>query len=361
MARMLDPFQFLLVSIAGWMNQDQQQVIEYLREENRVLREQLGNHRILFNDDQRRRLAVRAKRLGRKLLAEVATLVTPNTLFAWHRKLIAQKYDGHEKRGPGRPGTDKELESLVIRIAEENRAWGYRRIQGALSNLGHRLARSTIADMLRRNGIEPAPERSRKTTWREFLTQHWDHIVAADFFTVEVWTASGLRRFLVLFFLDLSSRRVEIAGVATGANGLWMSQIGRNVTDAVDGILNGKRYLIHDRDPLFTREFQNILASVGVTSVKLPPRSPNLNAYAERFVRSIKESCLDRLILFGEKSLRRAIRDFILHYHEERNHQGKGNQLLFPRAVLSKAPPHGKVRCEHRLGGLLKYYHREAA
>ena len=121
MARMLDPFQFLLVSIAGWMNQDQQQVIEYLREENRVLREQLGNHRKLFNDDERRRLAVRAKRLGRKLLAEVATLVTPNTLFAWHRKLIAQKYDGHEKRGPGRPGTDKEVESLVIRIAEENR------------------------------------------------------------------------------------------------------------------------------------------------------------------------------------------------------------------------------------------------
>jgi hypothetical protein len=121
---MLDPFQFLLVSIAGWMNQDQQQVIEYLREENRVLREQLGNRRILFNDDQRRRLAVRAKGLGRKLLAEVATLVTPNTLLlAWHRKLIAQRYDGHEKRGPGRPRNDKELESLVIRMAEENRAW----------------------------------------------------------------------------------------------------------------------------------------------------------------------------------------------------------------------------------------------
>ena len=120
---MLDPFQFLLVAVAGWMNQRQQQVIEYLREENRVLREQLGNRRILFNDDQRRRLAVRAKGLGRKLLAEVATLVTPNTLLAWHRKLIAQKYDGHEKRGPGRPRTDKELESLVIRIAEENRAW----------------------------------------------------------------------------------------------------------------------------------------------------------------------------------------------------------------------------------------------
>src|SRR3954454_10934309 len=361
MPRMLDPFQFVLVAVAGWMNQRQQQTIEYLREENRVLREQLGDRRVRFNDDQRRRLAAKAKGLGRKHLAEVATLVTPETLLAWHRKLIAQKYDGSERRRPGRPRTRPALEALVVRIAEENRGWGYRRIQGALSNLKYKLARSTIAAILERHGIEPAPERNRRTTWKEFLTQHWGLIVAADFFTVEVWTPKGLKRFLVLFFLDLSSRKVEIAGVAASANGLWMSQIGRNVTDAVDGILNGKRYLIHDRDPLFTTEFQNIGASVGVTSVKLPPQSPNLNAYAERFVRSIKESCLDRLILFGEVSLRRAIHNFIPHYHEERNHQGKGNQLLFPRAVLSKAPPHGKVGCEHRLGGLLKYYHREAA
>ena len=213
---MLDPFQFLLVSIAGWMNQGQQQVIEYLREENRVLREQLGNRRLRLHDDQRRRLAVRAKRLDRKLLAEVATLVTPATLWAWHRKLIAQKYDGHDKRGPGRPRTGKELEALVVRMAEENRSWGYRRIQGALSNLGHEIARSTIADILHRHGIEPAPERSRKTSWQEFLTQHQELIVAADFFTVEVWTAQGLKRFLVLFFIDLSTRRVEIAGIAAG-------------------------------------------------------------------------------------------------------------------------------------------------
>ena len=124
-------------------------------------------------------------------------------------------------------------------MAEENRGWGYRRIQGALSNLKHKLARSTIAAILERHGIEPAPERNRRTTWKEFLTQHWELIVAADFFTVEVWTPKGLKRFLVLFFLDLSSRKVEIAGVAGNANGLWMSQIGRNVTDAVDGILNG--------------------------------------------------------------------------------------------------------------------------
>jgi putative transposase len=183
--------------------------------------------------------------------------------------------------------------------------------------------------------------------------------VAADFFTVEVWTRRGLQRFVVLFFLDLSTRQVEIAGMASTANGLWMSQIGRNMTDVVDGILIGKRYLIHDRDPLFTAEFLNLLAGVGVESVKLPPRSPNLNAYAERFVRTIKESCLERLILFGEESLRTAIQNFMAHYHQERPHQGLTNRLLHPD------PSHlrntGVVQQRQRLGGLLNYYYRAAA
>ena len=144
MPRVLDPIQFVLVALAGWMNQRQLQMVEYLREENRVLREQLGDRRVRFNDDQRRRLAAKAKGLGRRRLAEVATLVTPDTLLAWHRKLIAQKYDGSERRRPGRPRTRPELEALVVRMAEENRGWGYRRIQGALSNLKHKLARSTI-------------------------------------------------------------------------------------------------------------------------------------------------------------------------------------------------------------------------
>src|SRR5215472_14768586 len=153
-------------------------------------------------------------------------------------------------------------------------------IVGALLNLGHNLARGTVANILKRNGIEPAPERSRKTTWKEFLAQHWEMIVAADFFTIEVWTAKGLQRFLVLFFIELSSRRVEIGGISAAANGLWMSQIARNLTDSVEGLLTGKRYLIHDRDPLFTDEFLRTLKDAGVESVKLPPRSPNLKAYA---------------------------------------------------------------------------------
>lgn len=341
------------------MNQQQQQAIDYLREENRVLREQFGGRRLRFTDDQRRRLAARAKALERRALAEVATIVTPETLLAWHRKLIARKYDGSARRGPGRPRTEAGIESLVVQMAVENRDWGYRRIVGALSNLGYNLARGTVANILKQHGIEPAPERGRKTTWKDFLTQHWELIVAADLFTIEVWTPKGLQRFLVLFFIELSTRRVEIAGISAAANGLWMSQIARNLTDTVDGLLTGKRYLIHDRDPLFTAEFLSTLKDAGVKSVQLPPRSPNLNAHAERFVRSIKESCLERLILFGESSLRTAVQNFMAHYHGERNHQGLGNQLIRPD------PNHvgttGLIQCRQRLGGMLNFYYRAAA
>jgi hypothetical protein len=311
MAKLLDPFRFLVIRLAGRLSQRHLQAIDYLRGENRVLREQLGDRRLRLTDGQRRRLAAKAKGVGRRVLAEVATLVTPETLLAWHRRLIAQKYEGSANRGFGRPRKACEIGALIVRLAEENRDWGYRRIQGALSNLGHEIARSTIAGILQRHGIEPAPERNRKTTWKEFLSHHWELIVATDFFTVEVWTWRGLQRFVVLFFLKLSKRRVQIAGIAPKPDGLWMGQVGRNLTDAECGILAGKRFLIHDRDPLFTGELLGLLAESGVKSVKLPTRSPNLNAHAERFVRSIKESCLERMIFFGEGSLRRAIHEYV--------------------------------------------------
>jgi transposase InsO family protein len=355
----LDPFRLLLISLAGRMNQQQQDVIEYLQEENRVLHEQLGNKRLRMNDDQRRRLAIRAKKLGRRVLHELTTMVTPETLLAWHRRLIAQKYDGSKQRGPGRPHTRDEVQHLIVRMATENRDWGYRRIQGALANLGHEVARSTVANILKENGMEPAPERNRKTTWKEFLARHWEVIVAADFFTIEAWTRKGLTRFVVMFLMDLSTRRVEVAGIARQANGLWMNQIARNLTDAEAGFLAGKRYLIHDRDPLFTGGFMETLRISGVRSVKLPPRSPNLNAHAERFVRTIKECCLERMILFGEGSLRRAIHEFVEHYHRERNHQGLDNRLIMEDGLpVTIGEP---VQRRKRLGGMLNYYYRQAA
>ena len=251
----LTPLSCVALAPAGWLNQQQQDIIDYLREENRVLREQLSNRWLRLNDEQRRRLAVRAKKLGHKLLAEVASIVTPDTLLAWHRKLIARKYDGSEQRGPGRPPVMEQIRSPIVRMATENRDWGYTRIRGALANLGHRVGRGTIANILKQHGIEPAPERLKKTTWREFLQAHWEVLAAADFFTVEVWTRSGLVRVVVLFVIELSTRRVEIAGMTTEPDGAWMTQIARNLTDDDDGFLVGKTYLIHDRDPLFTQEF----------------------------------------------------------------------------------------------------------
>jgi putative transposase len=178
-------------------------------------------------------------------------------------------------------------------------------------------------------------------------------IVAADFFAVEVWTRRGLQRFVVLFFIELSNRWVQIVGMAPQPDGLWMEQVGGNLTDAESGILTGKRFRIHDRDPLFTGEFLGLLAESGVKSVKLPPRSPNLNAHAERFVRSIKESCLERMIFFGDGSLRKAIHEYVAHYHGERNHQGLENRIISPNNEHLAA--RGPIRRRQRLGGMLNY------
>ena len=353
------PLRFMLVALAGWMNQQQRDVIDYLQEENRVLREQIGPRRLRFTDAQRRRLAAKAKTLARRVLRDIATIVTPDTLLAWHRALITLKYDGRGRRGPGRPSVMAEIRALIVRMATDNRGWGYTRIQGALANLDHDVSRGTIATILREHGVEPAPERVKKTTWAEFLKTHWDVLAATDFFTVDVWTGRGLTRFAVLFIIELSTRRVEIVGIASEPDSAGMSQVSRNVTDASDGFLLGKRFLIHDRDPRFTVAFGEALAEAGVQVVRLPPRSPNLNAHAERFVRTIKESCLDRMILVGEDSLRRAVGEFITHYHQERNHQGVGNRLIAP--VAAPTISDGRILSCERLGGLLKYYHRPAA
>src|SRR5918996_2976176 len=205
------PLRLLLLTLAGWVNRHQQHVIEYLMEENRVLREQLRGRRVRLTDGERRRLAAKGRRLGRQVLRQVATIVTPDTILRWYRRLMVQKWTSKCRR-PGRPGLMKEIASLIVRMATENPAWGYSRIQGALKNLEHRVARSTVAKVLRDNGIPPAP--GRPSSWRTFLRAHWGAIAAADFFTTEVWTSRGLVTYYTLFVLDLKSRRGHIVGSA---------------------------------------------------------------------------------------------------------------------------------------------------
>ena len=351
--------QFLVLTFAGWVNRHQDDLIAYLREENRVLREHLGPRPLRLTDAQRRRLAVCGQKLGRRVLMQVAGIVTLDTILRWYRRLIAQTYDGSARRGRGRPMTRSEVAALVVRMAVENPQWGYTRIRGALSNLGHEIARTTVKRILRDHGIDPAPERSRRIPWKTFLQAHWQGLAACDLFTVEVLTLAGLRRYLVFFVIALQSRRVTIAGVHSQPYGAWMEQMARNLTDPVDGGLRNARYLIHGRDPLYTRVFCEILEGGGVQSIRLPPKSPNLNAYAERFVRSIKAECLSRVVPLGEGHLRLLVREYVEHYHRERNHQGLDNQLLQrPPPPVSLA---ADVRRRERLGGLLNFYHREAA
>jgi putative transposase len=287
-------------------------------------------------------------------LRQVATIVTPDTILRWHRQLIARKWTFTPTR-PGRPGIMPEISSLILRMATENPGWGYTRIQGALKNLGHGVARSTVAKVLKANGIPPASD--RPTSWRTFLRAHWGAIAGADFFTSEVWTPRGLITYYTLFVIDLRSRRVHVAGSTPTPDARFMAQAARRLTDAVDGFLASHQVLICDRDSKWTEGFRRIVQGAGVQIVLTPVQAPNANAYAERFVRSIREECLDRLILFGRRRLLRALNEFVAHYHGERNHQGLGNELITPETRPLRAT---HVRCRQRLGGLLRYYHRAA-
>jgi hypothetical protein len=351
----------LLAYVTGSVNQELLARNEYLAAENRILRAKLPS-RLRLSNSERTTLAEIGKRLGRKALREVASVAKPDTILGWYRRVIAKKFDGSKHRQyPGRPPVSAEVTAVVVRMAKENSGWGYDRIVGALANMGHRVSDQTVGNILRRHGIAPAPKRSQITTWKDFLAAHMNVLASCDFFTVEVLTWRGLVTYYVLFFLHLESRRVSVAGITRHPDQEWMEQIARSATQDEWGYLHPCRYVLHDRDRKFCASFRSALASGGVKTIQLPAKSPNLNAFAERWVRSVKQECLSKLILFGEGPLSRVLIEYSRHYHHERNHQGKGNKLLLPRPAPPEPLRAGTVRCRQRLGGLLKYYHGKAA
>jgi putative transposase len=361
------PLQFIIAMVAYAINERMARRIDYLLEEVRVLKEvyteTTGRKRIPFTDAQRLRLAIKGKALTPDERKGCCQIVRPGTILAWFRQLATKKYDSStQRKKPGKARKPDEIRKLVIRLARKNLGWGYTKIRDALRGLKIEIGRSTVASILKEAGIEPAPERTRKRTWKQFIRSHWETLYACDFFAVETLGIFGTVRIMVLFVIELRTRAVHIAGMRINPDGAWMIQIARNLLDPEGGFLRNATHLIHDRDPLFTNAWVELLKSSGVESVRIPASSPNCSPHAERFVRTVRTECLDHFVIFGERHLRHPLREYITHYLRERFHQGLGGQLIAPaKPSANDNSATGEIRCRSRLGGLLNYYHREAA
>ncbi len=300
---------------------------------------------------------MKARVVPHDFLQQVAAFTyRPDTFLRWYRTLVAQKYATVSSNGRrGRPRTDPETVALVIRLAGENTGWGLRRIVGELRKVGIELSKSTVSRILVDHGIEPSPKRCR--TWRNFLAQQWESMAATDLFTVEVLQGWGVKRVNVLLIMRLATRKVHLAGIIAEPYQEWAVQIARNETDEEHGFLKEGGYLIHDRATVFGKHFQTTLAGGGVTAVRLPPRSPNLNASMERVIRTIRQECLDHFIVFSERHLEVLLREYLAHYDEERPHQGLNNETIVKRRREGAGP----IQKQTRLGGLLNHYSHRAA
>jgi len=341
---------------------------EYLRLENRILKEKAqANGRLRFTDEERRSLMEAALAMGRALMKEVVSIVKPETILAWQHRLERQKWDYSARRTqPGRPRTPGEIEAVVCRLAREN-AWGYQRIRGELLKLGIQRSKGCIADILRRNGLPPSPQRSG-LTWRQFLARHAEVLLCADLFTKEVWTCTGLRTAYVLFALHLRTRRVVLAEATFSPHGAWMRQMGRNLLMACEDLGVAPQVVVHDRDGLLVHDLDVTLQGAGLDIIKTPFRAPDANAHAERWVRSVTGECLDQLILIGLGSLRRTLACYRDFSNQHRPHQGIGNQIpdrlaagslpVLPAALTAQRLA---VAREQFLGGLLNSYYRKSA
>ncbi|MBA3736443.1 MAG: transposase [Actinobacteria bacterium] len=326
-----------------------------LEVENAVLRHQLA---VLRRTVRRPPL----ERRDRLLLAAASTLlprerwsvflVRPQTLLRWHRELVARKWT-YRRRSPGRPPLDPAVRELVVRLARENSRWGCVRIQGELRKLGIRVGATTIRSILRRSGLGPAPRRGGPS-WSEFLRAQAQGMVACDFFTVET---AWLRTLYVLFFVEHGSRRVQLAGVTANPDGVWMRQQARNL--AIEERLGNVRFLLHDRDAKFSGPFDELIRSE-VRVIKTPVRAPKANAVAERWVRTVRNECLDHVLVFGRRHLEQVVRDYVTHYNAERPHR---SLALAPPAGAHEArgSPSSEILRRDAVGGLIHEYYAAAA
>ena len=340
-----------LLSLLGRITQENlTHQIEYLKVENEILRKRVGRS-IRPTLVERRRLVKFGAPLG-KDLKNIITVVTYETFLLWVRR-YKRKKDSENTKKCGRPKTLEEIRKLVVRLAKEN-AWGYVRILGELNKLGvKRLSKSNVKNILKENGIDPVPKRAGDS-WDNFIKRHFQTLWACDFFTKQVITALGPRMFFVLFFINIKTRRVYVAGTTQFPKQEWVNKQAKNVLPLLGSGKNGKKLLIRDRDKKFSGGFDELFENSGFTVQKNPFMSPNMNSYAESWVGTIKRECLNHFIVFGERHLRYLISEYVAHYNTNRPHSSMGNRPLESR--LAKYT--GEIKCRSKLGGIIKNYYR---
>jgi len=344
---LLSPFAVLTRRL---MADDRDREILALRQQVLVLQRQLGKRPRLARAEKLA-LLLTCLRMKKEQLVSSLLIVKPATLLSWHRQIVRRHWTSKQKRRPGRPRLDREAEQLVLQIAHENGHWGYTKIAGEVRKLGFAtIGRSTVARILKRYGLAPRPHRG--PSWADFLGHYSQFIWACDFFTV---TTATLRTYYVLFFIEVGTRRIVHWNVSEHPDGAWVAQQFRNLSILHDDL---PRCLIHDRDSKFTRHADAVLGAAGTNPVLFPPRSPNLNAHAERWIGTARNECLDHVILLNEQHLRWALGEFARHYNERRPHRSLG---LRPPAGPVHCGRRGKVVRRKILGGLINDYHREAA
>jgi len=353
----LFPSFFLMLATAT--DRELARQIQYLKIENRILRDKLPK-RLTVTAQERQRLLKYGKPLGAAIRALI-TIVSPRTFARWISGETNRRKEGKPAK-QGRPQTPEDIRELVLRLAREN-AWGYTRILGELRKLNiTKISRSTVIKILKEHGLEPGPRRV-EGSWDDFLKRHAESLWASDFFSKKVWTMTGLVEVFVLFFIHLGSRRVHVAGATVNPDRAWMMQQARNMVLIFDQEPVKPKYLLRDRDSKFVHEFDAILTLEGIAVTPIGVRAPNQNAVTERFVQSVRRECLDHFIVFGETHLRYLLSEYLAYYHQHRPHQGLANRPLGwtepPVAEMDR--PLGDVVCHERLSGLLRHYQRSAA
>jgi transposase InsO family protein len=349
------------LTLGGWRrDRDKELQILVLRQQVRLLQRQRPRPPRLTRSEKLT-LAVLTAALARLTLGsrqqldQYLLLFKPDTILQWHRDLVRRKWTFRRTNRGGQPTISAEVDALILQLARENLRWGHRRIQGELGKLGHAVSASAVRAALRRHRVPPAPQRRRATTWRAFITRHKDQLLACDFFTVETLFLKTLH---ILFFIEVGTRRVHLAGCTAHPTAAWVAQQARNLCWTLQEQGRSFRFLIHDRDAKFPPTFDAVFASEGVAIVRTPYRTPTANAFAERWVESVRAECLDHLLIVNEAHLRHVLASYVAHYNQARPHQGLGQQTPVPFAPSARAGP---IRRRDVLGGLIHEYDREAA